>query len=98
MITEQELDRFGFRSFVYPRHLRKDEYERKILIEYFGQNILHLRVVSIDDNWSLEKKDVSTITGVDSTIDLSGLTSVNDLKEFLGGLRNHYPLSDLNNE
>ncbi|MEY3444299.1 MAG: hypothetical protein RLZZ519_2580 [Bacteroidota bacterium] len=83
----------GFRTFVYPRHLRRDNHRRMILIEYFGQEILEIRMVLVDGTWVIEKKDVTRVDGSQSSLDLSGLVGPGDLLEFLKAIRDRYESS-----
>ena len=93
MITENQLTSRGFRTFVYPRHLRRDNHRRMILIEYFGQEILEIRMVLVDGKWEVEKKEVARIDGAPSSLDLSGLVGPGDLLEFLRAIRDRYESS-----
>ena len=93
MITENQLTSRGFRTFVYPRHLRRDNLRRMILFEYFGQEILEIRMVLVDGTWVIEKKDVTRVDGSQSSIDLSGLVGPDDLLEFLKAIRDRYESS-----
>jgi hypothetical protein len=93
MITENQLTSRGFRTFVYPRHLRRDNHRRMILFEYFGQEILEIRMVLVDGTWVIEKKDVTRVDGSQSSIDLSGLVGPDDLLEFLKAIRDRYESS-----
>jgi hypothetical protein len=64
-----------------------------ILIEYFGQEILEIRMVLVDGTWVIEKKDVTRVDGSQSSLDLSGLVGPGDLLEFLKAIRDRYESS-----
>ncbi len=61
MISQHKLKSLGFTSFVYPKHLKKDDFNRMIYSCFFEDGDVLIRVIdkNDDDNWKIEKLEIN---------------------------------------